>query len=245
MATDLACLDEVARGGAPILRFYSWSPPALSIGRFQPETDVDREACRAHRVEVVRRPTGGRALLHGADLTYAVAMARPPGPAGRVDALYRTLAGALIAGLGSLGVDAAIGGDARPAGPVCFVAAQGADLRVGARKLCGSAQVQRGAVVLQHGSILLHRLPFDELDLLVGTRPSAGRDAERERRRLRARSVTLEELRVTTDPATVAAAIARGFETALDVRFGSRVRAGEGASRGATGGPGLDLPFRL
>ena len=95
-------------------------------------------------VEVVRRPTGGRALLHGADLTYAVALPRPDGPAGHVDAVYRTIAAGLIAGLAGLGVTASVGEERGPAGPVCFAAAQGADLRVGNRKLCGSAQVQRG-----------------------------------------------------------------------------------------------------
>ncbi len=223
MAADLACLDEVGAGGLPVLRLYRWTPPALSLGRFQPETDVDLEACRARGVEVVRRPTGGRALLHGGDLTYTVAMARPSGAAGHVDALYRTIATALIAGLAELGVTAEVGGDPGPAGPVCFVAAQGADLRVGERKVCGSAQVQRGEVVLQHGSVLLERLPFDELDLLVPA-PEAGHDRTEERKRLRARSVTLSELGASSEPEVVAGAMARGFESALDVTFASRVR---------------------
>ncbi|MGZ4799149.1 MAG: lipoate--protein ligase family protein [Acidimicrobiia bacterium] len=234
MDADLACLDDVAAGAPPVLRLYSWSPPALSLGRFQPETDVDFEACRARGVEVVRRPTGGRALLHGADLTYAVAMRRPPGGAGRVDALYRTLAGGLVAGLADLGVHAEIGEERGPSGPVCFAAAQGADLRVGERKICGSAQVQRGPVVLQHGSVLLDRLPFDELDLLAapGSRGS-----------VRSRSVTLGELGVTTDRAEVAAALAGGFETALDVTFASRVRAGDRPVLDRA--RSLDLRFRL
>ena len=245
MAADLALLDAVEAGAGPVLRVYRWTPPAVSLGRFQPETDLDLEACRSHGVEVVRRPTGGKALLHGGDLTYAVAMPRPSGAAGHVDALYRTLASGLIAGLSRLGVDAEIGGDRGPAGPVCFAAAQGADLRVGERKVCGSAQVQRGRTVLQHGSILLERLPFDELDLLAcpedpfwrhlgtSTGPKWRQNEEvgvvegleGARARLRAKSVTLEELGVPTDPAVVAGAIVAGFESALDVMFGSRVRA--------------------
>jgi lipoate-protein ligase A len=226
MDADLAGLYEVAAGGPPMLRLYQWNPPALSLGRFQPDPDVDRVACRARGVEVVRRPTGGKALLHGGDLTYAVALPRPAGAPGHVDALYRTIAAALIAGLAELGVAAAIGGDRGPAGPVCLVAAQGADLRVGERKLCGSAQVQRGDVVLQHGSVLLERLPFDELDLLApdpDPDPGGGGPRDRARARLRARSVTLAELGVATDPAIVAGAVVRGFETALDVTFASRV----------------------
>jgi lipoate-protein ligase A len=220
MARDLELLDEVARGGLPVLRLYTWAGPTLSLGRFQPDADVDGDACAARGVAVVRRPTGGRALLHGADLTYAVAMARPAGPAGHVDALYRTLAGGLVAGLAELGVTASIGTARGPDGPACFAAAQGADLRVGERKLCGSAQVQRGGFVLQHGSVLLDRLPFDELDLLVPRPAAAGHD----RRTLRTRTVTLRELGAPTDPPTVAGALVRGFRTGLDLDLGSRVR---------------------
>src|SRR4051794_30414750 len=109
MAADLACLDDVAAGADPVLRLYTWSPPALSLGRFQPEAEVERDRCRDLGVEVVRRPTGGKALLHGADLTYAVALRRPPGAEGHVDAVYRSIARGLIAGLGELGVAATVG----------------------------------------------------------------------------------------------------------------------------------------
>jgi lipoyl(octanoyl) transferase len=243
MAADLACLDAVAAGGSPMLRLYTWSEPALSLGRFQPESDVDWDACRARGVQVVRRPTGGRALLHGADLTYAVAMKRPTGAAGHVDALYRTLARALMVGLAQLGVTARIGSDPGPAGPICFAAAQGADLRVGNRKLCGSAQVQRGSAVLQHGSVLLDRLPFDELDLLVASMPGSDEppsepEVARAHRDLQARSVTLRELGVDPAPAAVAAALVAGFAATFDLNLGSRVEADREV-------PGLDLPFRL
>jgi lipoate-protein ligase A len=218
MATDLECLEEVAAGAPPVLRLYQWSPPALSLGRFQPESDVDVDACAERGVEVVRRPTGGKALLHGADLTYAVALTRPEGAAGHVDALYRTIAAGLVAGLARLGVAATVGEERGPAGPVCFAAAQGADLRVGDRKVCGSAQVQRGSTVLQHGSVLLDRLPFDEVDLLAGPAP-----APAERARIRSKRVTLRDLGVDADARTVAAALVEGFEAALDVSFASRV----------------------
>ncbi|MFI5054336.1 MAG: biotin/lipoate A/B protein ligase family protein, partial [Acidimicrobiia bacterium] len=188
--------------------------------RFQPEDDVDRDACERLGVDVVRRPTGGRGLLHGADLTYAVAMVRPEGAAGRVDAVYERLAGALIAGLARIGVAATVARHDGPSGPVCFASQQGADLRVGERKLCGSAQVHLGAAVLQHGSVLLDRLPFDETDVL---RPAPGRPAgaARDRRaQLRRATVTLAELGAPRDPRTVAAALVEGFAATLDVDFG-------------------------
>jgi lipoyl(octanoyl) transferase len=213
MAADDALLDAVAAGGAPTVRLYRWAPPALSLGRFQPDDDVDRDACERLGVEVVRRPTGGKGLLHGGDLTYAVAMPRPDGAAGGVDAVYELLAGALIAGLASLGVDAAVARHDGPAGPVCFAAQQGADLRVGDRKLCGSAQVRRAGAVLQHGSILLERLAFDETDLLVSRPGTPGLT----RARLRAATVTLGELGAATDPRVVGHAVVEGFRATLDL----------------------------
>jgi lipoate-protein ligase A len=132
--------------------------------------------------------------------------------------VYRRLAGALIAGLGRLGVHAAVARHDGPAGPVCFASQQGADLRVGTRKLCGSAQVNRGSegegAVLQHGSILLRRLPFDETDLLLG---------DHDRAALRAATVTLEELGAPTGPHEVARAVVEGFRQALDLRFTSTI----------------------
>jgi lipoate-protein ligase A len=211
MAADLAALDAVSRGGPPTLRLYRWRPPALTLGRFQPAADVDSAACARLGVEVVRRPTGGRALLHGADLTYAVALAEPAGTVG-VDALYRWIAGALIAGLSRLGVTAAVARHDGPAGAVCMATQQGADLRVRDRKVCGSAQVRRRGGILQHGSVLLDRLPFDETDLVVG-----GGD----RAALRAATVTLTELGAPSEPRTVARALADGFREVLDVDFTS------------------------
>ena len=208
MAADEALLDEVAAGAPPALRLYRWSPPALSLGRFQPDDDVDADACARLGVEVVRRPTGGRGLLHGGDLTYAVAMPRPAGPEGGVDAVYRT-------------PGRRVDRRARPArgrrprwpattaraGPVCFAGQQGADLRVGDRKLCGSAQVRRAGAVLQHGSVLLERLPFDETDLLA-VRPGAPVVTSE---RLRAATVTLGELGAPSRGARGGSSTGRGF----------------------------------
>ena len=221
MAADLAMLDAVAAGGTPVLRFYRWDPPALSLGRFQPDDDVDRAACARLGVEVVRRPTGGRALLHGGDVTYAAAFPQPGGEAGSVGELYSWIAAGLVLGLAQLGVDAAVARNDGPAGPVCFAGQQGADLRVGERKLCGSAQVRRNGAVLQHGSVLTERLAFDELDLV---RPRPGDPSIPEaREHLRNVTVTLGELGAPSEPRAVADALVEGFAAALDLQFRSRV----------------------
>jgi lipoate-protein ligase A len=220
MAVDLALLDDVAAGATPALRLYTWRGPALSLGRFQSDTDVDTVACERLGVEVVRRPTGGRALLHGGDLTYAVVFPRPPGAGGAVEALYRRLAAALISGLGSLGVTTRVGRGDGDVGPACFSSARGADLRAGDRKLCGSAQLQRDGVVLQHGSVLCRRLTVDEADLLAFPDPQARHTT---RLGLRERTVTLAELGAPDDPHRVGAALTWGFARTLDLKWRSRV----------------------
>ena len=212
MQADLDLMEQVRDGAPPALRLYTWAGPTLSVGRFQADTDVDHAACARHGVEVVRRPTGGAALLHGADLTYAVAI---PGSIEdtTVQASYDQIAAALITGLGQLGVEAAVARHDGPAGPVCFAGQHGADLRVGNRKVCGSAQLRRDGVVLQHGAILLQRLEIDETDLIAGVH---------ERDALRAATVTLCELGAPHDPHAVAAAVGLGFRSALGVTFESR-----------------------
>lgn len=211
MAADVALLATARAEGAAYLRIYRFGAPTLTLGRFQPESDVDFDAAARLGVEVVRRPTGGRALLHGREVTYAVALERPAGPEGSVHAFYAYLAGALIHALRQLGVESAVArlrtGTTTPA---CFTGVEGADLRVGTRKVCGSAQLQRDGWVLQHGSVLLDRLPFDESDLLRF--PDAATRLE-VRRMLGERTVTLRELGVVAPARTVADALIGGFAT--------------------------------
>lgn len=221
MARDEALLDQVVAGAPPALRIYRWRVPALTLGRFQPDDHVDRAACHALGVEVARRPTGGRALLHGADLTYAVALTRPSDVRDSVEALYAHLAGALIGGLARIGVRAEVASHDGDPGPVCFASALGSDLRVGSRKVCGSAQVHRGPAVLQHGSVLLGRLDLDEGDLMHFDDETA---RARARSRLRDATVTLTELGAPTDPAHVAAALVDGFADVLGADFGRAQR---------------------
>lgn len=233
MDADVALLAEVAAGGPPAVRVYTWRRPGLSLGRFQDVGDVDRPACDRYGVEVVRRPTGGRALLHGGDLTYAVVMRRPVGPNGGVEPLYRRIAGGLIAGLARLGVVAEVAHHAGSGDAACLASQQGSDLRVGSRKVCGSAQLHRQGAVLQHGSILLTRLPFDETDVLRFPDPGSRGRAQA---RLVEGTVTLAELGRPSEPAVVARALRRGFADTLGITFetatGPDARNGFGARRG-------------
>ncbi|MBI3911121.1 MAG: lipoate--protein ligase family protein [Armatimonadetes bacterium] len=162
MGVDVALLEEALRGGYPVLRFYAWEPPAISLGRFQcPDAGIHWPAVRRRGWEVVRRPTGGRAVLHQHELTYAVIL--PSGVVGGIGVRrsYAVLAEGLRAGLAALAGGAAgaavCGGGAptRHAPANCFAQALEADCVLEGGKALGSAQVRHGGALLQHGSLLL------------------------------------------------------------------------------------------
>lgn len=161
MAIDQALLEGVAAGAAPAVRFYRWRPACLSFGRNQPALgQYDPVRVAALGCDVVRRPTGGLAVLHDAELTYAVVA--PVGLLGGPRATYEAINRALAAGLCALGVPAALAGGARRGAIAafagahpCFAAPAAGEVVVGARKLVGSAQRVERRTVLQHGSILL------------------------------------------------------------------------------------------
>jgi lipoate-protein ligase A len=162
MALDEAILDCLPYPDSPpILRVYGWDPPCLSLGVAQPAAEVDRERLTARGWDLVRRPTGGRAILHTQELTYSViAGSRREEIAGGVLESYRRLSQALIAGLSHLGLSLQVGEVATPAAPapvdpVCFQTPSAFEVLASGRKLVGSAQVRRREGVLQHGSIPL------------------------------------------------------------------------------------------
>lgn len=162
MALDQWLLEQHQAGQhPPTLRFYTWSPIAISLGRHQYQyPDAWRQLVwQGQPVDVVRRPSGGRAVLHQGDLTYAIVTSGIPGNRMQV---YQTLCEFLIQGWRSLGVELMYGQAGRGYihNPNCFGTATGADLvtSTGA-KLIGSAQLRRGSVVLQHGSIRLNADP--------------------------------------------------------------------------------------
>ncbi|MDB5100606.1 MAG: lipoate--protein ligase family protein [Cyanobacteria bacterium RYN_339] len=156
MAVDEAMLEGLRLGLAPpTLRAYAWQRPTVSLGRAQ-LLDPDLEAaCASAGVAIVRRPTGGRAVLHTGDFTYAITATDLP--AG-VKASYCHLAHGLTAGLAGLGVTTTLGEASRPGRSVaCFASPTAADLKAGAAKLLGSAQMRRAGAVLQHGTLYLER----------------------------------------------------------------------------------------
>jgi len=160
MALDEALLAAAARGATPALRLYEWDGAWLSLGHAQRFDARDVERCREAEVEVVRRVTGGRAVLHGADLTYSIAASERDLPGGLQES-YRALSDALLAALRDLGVAAerAAAAAGSAADFDCFAEAAPDELCVGGRKLAGSAQRRTGGALLQHGSIRLAEDP--------------------------------------------------------------------------------------
>jgi lipoyl(octanoyl) transferase len=214
MRRDIALLEACAHGEIPgAVRLYGFRPACLSLGRMQPMTDVDLEACDRDGVDVVRRPSGGRAVLHDQEVTYSV-VCRSTDPVfgGRVLESCARIHDAVAIGLGVLGVrttpramPADLRRDAREGGAVadCFARPAAHELLDDrGRKLVGSAQARRSGALLQHGSVLLEP-PRAGAYLRGEATPTQGGVGIRE---LLGREVSREEL---------VDALAEGFRDAL------------------------------
>ena len=219
-ATNMACDEALAivqATGAvpPTLRLYRWQPACLSLGRFQRSGDVDRAACERAGVMIVRRPSGGRALLHDDELTYAL-IARIDHPLfardGSILGDYHRISLALLTGLRRLCSEVVLtaAGRQRSGGSAaCFDTPAAYELTVRDRKLVGSAQARRQSVLLQHGALPL--APHaDRLAALLAAPPAD----------LGMRMITLgEALGRPIGFAEVASAVVSGFEEAWGITF--------------------------
>jgi len=164
MAVDEAILDGVRQDESPAtLRLYAWEPSCFSLGYAQSAADVDQAFLERAGWHLVRRPTGGRAILHTDELTYSV-IGPPEDPrlAGSVLESYRCLSQALLHALHLLGIPAEAhekssetAGAGPAANPICFEVPSNYEITVGGKKLVGSAQARRRNGVLQHGSLPL------------------------------------------------------------------------------------------
>lgn len=210
-AMQLAC---EAGECPPTVRLYQWARPTVSLGHFQALDGVDLDACRAYGVDVVRRHTGGRGVLHDDELTYSVVARTADGIPRQTTASYRLLSAGLVHAYTALGVEAEL--VSRTQGvrgsSACYLHSTQADLAIGDAKLSGSAQVWAGATCLQHGSI------------------TRSRDIEREAavfrleaddgRRLASSASTLEDLfGAAPSVDRIAHALIDGFEQTLGVRL--------------------------
>jgi lipoate-protein ligase A len=182
MAIDQTLLDRAEETNEGFLRLYRWTPFCLSFGRHEPALRrYNRAAIHERGLDTVRRPTGGRAVWHARELTYAVAA--PVAWFGTLAETYHLIHGILTRALLSLGVPAELAADAPPpslASGACFASAAGGEVQAGGRKLVGSAQLRQGSAFLQHGSLLLEDNQALVTEVTLGDAPASGEITLRE-----------------------------------------------------------------
>jgi lipoate-protein ligase A len=225
MAIDETLLQSVASGESlPTLRLYAWNPLCLSLGYGQHVRDVDWERLEANGWGLVRRPTGGKAILHGNELTYSVTLPKEHELAqGDIVESYRRISEALIATLQLLGLSPASEKQAKgnnDLGPVCFEVPSHYEITSNGKKLIGSAQVRRREGILQHGTLPLQ----GNIDLICDALAYPD-EASREQAKLqvRERATTLEQVlgeRVSWQ--TAADVLVQGFIDTFDIEFEQR-----------------------
>jgi lipoate-protein ligase A len=227
MAVDEAIALACAEGSSlPTLRFYRWSPPTVSLGRHQKIADVDLDRIGALGYDLVRRTTGGRAILHTDELTYsAIAAADELRMAGGVMDAYLRLSNGLLAGLQALGLLAEKAAGNVRAGPdvsaACFEVPSAYEITAGGRKLMGSAQSRRQGHVLQHGSLPL----TGDIARLVDVLALPAEEAAHLRRQLAERASTLAQAIGLPEDSPllefhrVAASMAEGFAATLNLEL--------------------------
>ncbi|MFK2824342.1 biotin/lipoate A/B protein ligase family protein [Bacillus sp. B190/17] len=229
MAMDEALLEWHSEGKIPpVIRFYGWEPAALSIGYFQKAAkEIDFAAVKRHGLGFVRRPTGGRGVLHEHELTYSVIVTEehPNMPTGVTEA-YRVISEGILKGFHQLGLDAYFAiprteeeksSLKNPRSSVCFDAPSWYELVVEGRKVAGSAQTRQKGVILQHGSILLD---LDEDKLFSLFTYSNERVKERMQQAFKNKAVAVNEISPNKVTYRMAGeAFKKGFEEGLGIEL--------------------------
>jgi lipoyl(octanoyl) transferase len=231
MALDEALLDwHSERKIPPVIRFYGWEPATLSIGYFQKvDKEIDLEAVKAHGLGFVRRPTGGRGVLHEHELTYSVIVSEDhPEMPKTVTEAYRVISEGILKGFHQLGLEAYFAvpktDEERsalkdPRSAVCFDAPSWYELVVEGRKVAGSAQTRQKGVILQHGSILLD---LDEDKLFSLFKYPNERVKERMKSTFKNKAVAINEIsprRISLEEAKEA--FYKGFADGLNIELES------------------------
>jgi len=224
MAIDEAIISSVARGESlPTLRFFDWSPPCLSLGHAQDVEDVDLTRLESLGYGIVRRPTGGKAILHIDEITYSVVTRQDdPRVEGGIVESYRRLSEGLMRGLELMDlIVTRPHRSPRPVrsdeNPICFEMPSNYEITIIGKKLIGSAQARKRGMVLQHGSLPLSGDIARICDVLKFENDEA---REKAKDRVRGRAITLEEAVMQVVPyQTVAQALAQGFKEKLNLEL--------------------------
>lgn len=225
MAIDEAIMIAHREGLVPpTIRFYQWSPPAVSLGYFQDlQKEIDVDVCQDMGIDIVRRPTGGKAVLHDKELTYSfIIRENHPLVNNSILETYKKISGGMIRGLSYIGVTAELvplrekseihHSDFKS---ICFSVPSQYEVQVEGKKIVGSAQVRKREIVLQHGSLLIE-LEKDKL-FSVFNFPSV---QIRERFKTRFNATSLEEiLKRKINFSELSEILPRGFEKEFGVRL--------------------------
>lgn len=208
----------------PTLRFYSWKPAALSLGYFQQaEKEVDYQKCRNQGINLVRRLTGGRAILHDQELTYSIILREDYNLlADSIEKSYQQISSGLVAGLKALGIPAELKaverGKKAPGGhsAACFDAPSWHEVIINQKKLIGSAQRRKDNTILQHGSLPI-KIDADKIFSLLNY--SSDQKRKKARRLFSAKSISLNNAGYDFDYIKLQQALAAGLSQALGIEF--------------------------
>ncbi len=229
MAIDEAIMKAVLREEVPpTIRFYRWAPPCVSLGYFQKaKQQVDLDACTNHGFDVVRRPTGGRAVLHKEELTYSIAVREdhPKIPREVVKA-YKVLSTGLMIGLNSMGFFAKMSETSEEklntqSSAACFDAPSWYELVVQDYKIIGSAQVRKNGALLQHGSV---PIKFELENLISVLHFPSEKQREKTKRVLKQKAAGLQEIKpasmeVEINWENLTSYFKKGFEVGLGIEL--------------------------
>ena len=156
MAVDEMLLDSnISEKSSPVLRFYSWEKPTLSIGCNQKTSDIKLDLLKEKDVALIRRPTGGRAVLHQNEITYSVVLPLSQMPDKTVYESCRLIHSSFYNALASMGINISqnLKKELTPSNPICFSHPSYSELTFDGKKIVGSAQMRRSGFIMQHGSI--------------------------------------------------------------------------------------------
>ena len=213
-AMNMAIDEALLTSKKPVLRFYSWKPAGLSLGYFQNTQVINLEQCKKLKVDVVRRLTGGNAVLHDKELTYSVVIDEKEMPKSIVES-YKVISSGLLEGLRNLGLKAVMNSEVTEGqkSAVCFNDPSWYEMVVNNKKIVGSAQKRIDGKILQHGAVLI--------DADVSKYCSLFNNCSSELISKVSKRMTFinDELKEKVDYSNVALAMKKGFEKALGIEF--------------------------
>ncbi|MBR9699898.1 lipoate--protein ligase family protein [Candidatus Woesearchaeota archaeon] len=209
MAIDEVLLDSEL----PVLRFYQWIPPGLSIGYDQSAINIDKEFCLEKGIQIVRRPTGGNAVLHDKELTYSFIISQDRMPKSVIES-YKEISKGIVKAFEILGLQPELNDEVHKVekSPVCFHDPSWYEILVNGKKIVGSAQKRTKGKVLQHGAVLIDM----DIEKYAGCFKGL---SDKQKEALKSRITSINDEGKKVDYAQVAEAMKQGFQKALKLQF--------------------------